>query len=74
MAIKASNMATKIDTDAGTVTFSMLNKNDIAVVEHTMSIEEAFGIMAFMINAMEDAGLFDEDADLDDETEVAGHC
>lgn len=74
MVIKAHNLATKIDTAAGTVTFSMLNRNDVAVVEHTMSIEEWFGVVSFVITAIEDAGLLEDDDDLDDETEVAGHC
>lgn len=71
MAIKAQSLATKIDTAAGTVTFSMLNRNDI---EHTLAIEEWFGIVSFVLTALEDAGMLDDDDDLEDETEVAGHC
>ena len=75
MAIKAHGMATKIDTEAETVTISMLNRNDVAVVEHTMPLEAALGIYAFILEAMEDAGLLEEvDDELDDETEVVGHC
>lgn len=74
MTIKAHSLATKIDTAAGTVTFSMLNRNDIAVVEHAMSIEEWFGIVSFVLTALEDAGMLEELDDLEDETEVAGHC
>ena len=74
MAIKAHGMATKIDTEAGTVTFSMLNRNDVAVAEHTMPIEAALGILSFVLQAMDDADMFDVDDEDHEIDEVAGHC
>jgi hypothetical protein len=74
MAIKAHGLATKIDTAAGTVTLSMLNRNDVAVVEHTLSLDAALGILTFILQAMDDAGMLDDDEDLSHETEVVGHC
>lgn len=65
MAIKAHG------TDEGTITFSMLNRNGISVVEHTMPIEAALGVLSFVLQVMDDEDMFEDDDQLD---EVAGHC
>lgn len=67
MAIKAKGMATKIDAEAGTVTFSMLNPDGIAVAEHTMQIEMAIGVLSFVLEEMDDMVFVVPD-------EVVGHC
>lgn len=71
MAIKAHAMTMAIDTDAETVTFSMLNRNHIAVVEKTYPLAAALQMLSTVIAVMDEIDMFEDEDEIE---EVAGHC
>jgi len=73
MTIKAYSMATKYDPDTGYVTFSMLDNAGRALVACEMPGDDAMRILLVIASWMEENGDLEDD-DLDDETEVVGHC